>query len=71
VHESQTAAESVESGYCMSSRDQVGDDYNWFSAESVEMSVCGVVFCAFDRGLGWDFAHVGKEGCEQGGFLCG
>ena len=57
--EGQTASKSVESGYCLSSRDQVGDYYNRFGAEFVEMSVCGVVLCGFCWGLRRDFAHVG------------
>jgi hypothetical protein len=41
--EGQKPSESVEGGHCLSPRDQAGADYIRFSAEFVEMSVCGGV----------------------------
>ena len=54
----------MEGGYCLSLRDQAGDDHHQFGAEFVEMFVCGVVLCGFCGGFGWDSSYVGQKGCD-------
>ena len=63
------AFEIVEGGYCLSSKDQVGDDHDRFSAEFVELSLYGVVSCGFCWGFGWDRRVVAKVDVCLGNFV--
>jgi hypothetical protein len=53
------ASELVEGRYCLSSRDKIGGDHSWISAQFMEMSLCRVDLCGLGRSFGWDSIDVG------------